>query len=151
MNIVDIIKVKYPGQFESGNVSFYYDENDVINISLWTVPNEPQPTNEQLMAWGESNQREVNLYIQSELCGPQIQDLIELTAKNKGFVDAVTCASYINSTNTTWHSDASCFISWRDATWNYAYTLYATLSGNDEPIPSIEEVIAGVPAIVWPN
>jgi hypothetical protein len=76
---------------------------------------------------------------------------VEITAKNKGYVDAVTCASYMSSSNTRWQAEAVCFIAWRDAAWNYAYNLYATLSSNDEPIPSREEVIAGIPAIVWPN
>ena len=39
----------------------------------------------------------------------------------------------------------------RDSCWEYGYATLAALEGSQEPIPTVEQFIAGLPKIVWPE
>lgn len=87
----------------------------------------------------------------SQAYAAAIQSHIDATARAREYNDGVTCASYVASTITTWAADAGAFIAWRDAVWLSAYqTLAAVQAGQQQP-PTIEALIAGLPAITWPG
>ena len=71
-------------------------------------------------------------------------------ARERGYDDAVSCLSYWNSTTTKWKSEAETFSGWRDASWAIINTTINGLSPSD-PIPSIDDIVALLPVIVWPN
>lgn len=79
-----------------------------------------------------------------------IQSHIDATAHARGYLDGVTCASYVASTNSTWAAQATAYVAWRDAVWAAAYqTLASVQSGQSQP-PTIAALIAGLPAMTWP-
>jgi hypothetical protein len=150
INIVDVVEYKYPNQIQKGNVSFRQVSPYEIQIAEWNVPNEPQPTEQELIDYGLANARAIEISITSFNASQLSQVIIDNTAKTKGYSDGVSCASYVTSTNLQWKNESVAFIDWRDSVWNYLYALLAEISGGTGPIPSIQQVIDGIPEIVWP-
>ncbi len=150
ITIVDVVEYKYPGQIQKGNVSFRQVSPDKIVIALWTVPNEPQPTEQELIDYGIANARAIEISITAVNAAQQSQLVIDSTAQSKGYSDGVSCASYATSTNAQWKSEAIAFIAWRDSVWDYLYALLAQISGGSDPIPSVQQILDGIPPIVWP-
>ena len=80
------------------------------------------------------------------------QVLIDQTAQAKSYADGVACASYVNSSNATWASQATAFVHWRDSVWTVAYTLQAAAIAGTQPMPtSVAAYLATLPAITWPS
>lgn len=132
------------------NITFRQPEQEIL-IATWNVPNEQQPTEQELIDYGIANQRAIEIDSTSREAAPSVQYVIDKTAQSKSYADAVSCASYSTSSNTQWKAEAECFIVWRDSVWNYLYQLLATLEGNQDPIPSVQEILDSLPVIVWPN
>lgn len=149
MNIVEVVQYKYPGQIEAGNVSFKQPNNELL-IALWKVPNEPQPSEQELIEFGILHERAINIEATTLNVIPLSQNVIDKTAQTKGYSDGVSCASYATSTNVQWKNEAVTFIAWRDSVWNYLYALLAEISGGSDPIPSVQQIIDGIPPMVWP-
>lgn len=103
----------------------------------------------------EYNQRQADWDAQApqrlqDLCVLSLNNFIEDTAKAKQYGSAVSCASYVSSSNPAWKAEADAFVAWRDACWEYAFDYFARSQNGDIPSPSIEDFMGGVVAIVWP-
>lgn len=79
-----------------------------------------------------------------------IQKHIDTTAQSKDYENGVSLVSYNDSTNTKWASEAQTFIVWRDSVWAYAYNLMEQVKQGLAVQPTIEQLIAQLPQIVWP-
>lgn len=79
-----------------------------------------------------------------------IQLRIDATAQSRRYDSGVTCSSYLGSTNDGWAAEAAAFVSWRDAVWGYAYGELAKVQAGDREQPSVEYLLAELPAINWP-
>jgi hypothetical protein len=79
-----------------------------------------------------------------------VQAHIDGTARSKGYADGFALASYVNSTIAAWAAEAAAFVTWRDQVWVYAYTELAKVQAGQRPQPTIENLIAELPAITWP-
>jgi hypothetical protein len=149
LNLVEICLVKYPGQIEAGNISFKKpDEN--IYFAHWAVPEISQPTEESILAEEPQWVIPYAMFQAFNVFLPYIDRLLDTTAQSKQYGNAVSCASYVSSTNPQWKLEAETFVSWRDAVFVYAINIQTEVQGG-APIPSFEEFVAGLPAIVWPN
>jgi hypothetical protein len=80
-----------------------------------------------------------------------VQDHIDTTAGERDYGSAVSAASYATSKNAKWSGEAEAFIDWRDAVWVYVYTQLALVQSGDRTQPSVAELVAELPAIVWPE
>lgn len=80
-----------------------------------------------------------------------IQAHVDATAQERQYDSGVTCASYVNSTVTTWAAEAAAFVSWRDAVWAYAFAELAKVEANERPQPTVDDFLAELPAMVWPE
>ncbi len=79
-----------------------------------------------------------------------IENHVDAVAQAKSYKDAVSLASYVNSTIPQWSSEAAAFVAWRDAVWNKAYTDLANIqAGLMTVIPTVEEFISDLPVIEW--
>lgn len=78
-----------------------------------------------------------------------IQAHIEATAKARGYVDAVTCASYATSQHPVWGPEARAFVAWRDSAWTAAFAMLAEVKAGRAPIISASAVVAALPAATW--
>lgn len=80
-----------------------------------------------------------------------IRSIINNTAKSRQYDNAVSCASYVNSTNHIWAAEAQAFVSWRDQVWEYVFFELEKVRLGQRNQPSIEDFIKELPAIEWPE
>lgn len=145
MNLVDICKLKYPGQAEIGNITFRMPGEKIL-FQDWKVEGIPKPSEDDLMneiaLWQP-------LYNKNEFLKEGeviIEKVIEETAQSMGYTSSLTCASYVNSANAQWKEEANRFVIWRDALFVYAFGVYAEIE-NGEAAPTVEQFIEGMPKI----
>jgi hypothetical protein len=149
MNIVEICKLKYPGQIEAGNINFRQPDDEIL-IGEWNVPNVERPLEADLLA--ESDLYEIP-YLKKSLqdsCQQYFAKHVEDEAILKQYSSAVSCASYVLSTNPQWKAEAEAFIAWRDAVYAYGISIISDVEGG-AAIPTMEQVIAGLPKMNWPS
>lgn len=80
-----------------------------------------------------------------------IQSHLDETARTRAYDNGNSLAGYVTSTNETWASEAQAFVAWRDAVWAYAYAELDKVTGGQRPVPTVEDFIAELPAMVWPE
>lgn len=152
ISTIEILKYKYPNQIELRNIIFKQPLNsEDILISYWNVPNELEPTQQEINEYGIAHERAIEINVVSVDAALQSQLIIDATARAKSYADGVACASYATSSNVQWKNESIVFIDWRDSVWNYLYALLSEISGGSDPIPSIQQILNGIPPIVWPN
>lgn len=78
-----------------------------------------------------------------------IQKHLDDVAKARQYNDALSLASYKDSTITQWASEAATFIAWRDSVWVYAYTELQKVQNNLRQQPTVEQFIQELPVIEW--
>jgi len=79
-----------------------------------------------------------------------VQNLLDSTAKEKGYDNIISMTSYANSGNAKWANEATAAITWRDACWNESLVQMGNYlaTGNK---PSMEDFLAAMPTPVWPE
>lgn len=79
---------------------------------------------------------------------------VDAVAQIRQYDNAVSCASYVASTNPVWAAEAQAFVAWRDAVWVYAFTELDKVANGERQQPTvsefIDELVAAVP-MVWPE
>jgi hypothetical protein len=80
-----------------------------------------------------------------------IQAVVDAKPRERTFRDGVTLASYVASTNEAWAAQAQTFVAWRDQVWLYAYGELAKVTAGERTQPTIEEFLAELPALTWPE
>lgn len=109
-----------------------------LNGSDWSPPSEPTPAPQTLSEAFETARQLVSNHV-------------NLAAQTRNYDDAVSCASYIGSTNKTWAAEATAFVAWRDAVWAHVFALRdQAIAGSLASLPSADDLIAGLPAMDWP-
>lgn len=78
-----------------------------------------------------------------------LQRHIDDKARVKNYNDGFACASYVNSTNATWKQEATDFIAWRDACWQYAIDVQNDVESESIEAPSLEDFLANAPILNW--
>ncbi len=148
INIVYVCSKLYPGQQKLGNIKFGQPEDKIL-ITQWSVPNIKEPTVEYLESLFSEYQRQFDIDEVSNIAAYKIQAIIDSTAQFKGYGDCVSCLTYINSSVILWKNEAIAISEWRDSCWKYAYNLL-DIAQRGGAIPAIDEIINGLPIIVWP-
>lgn len=150
MTLIDILEHKYQGAVTQENCYVGRDQ-DGWKITYWAVPNEEQPSIAELEIYGQQNERAINLQALKRDIPLLIENYVFNVARSKDYGDAVSLASYVNSTNLQWKAEAEAFVLWRDQVWESLYDLYSILSEGADPVPSIEAVMQSLPVITWPQ
>ena len=152
MNIVDVCRIKYPGQIELGNISFRQEWHDSpIEVAVWNVPDVTQPTEASLLAEIPSYQDAFNFKEMKASVSSAVTSLVESKAVDRGYQSGISLCTYVNSTNAAWQLEATTFIAWRDSVWIYCEQELTKYENNLRAIVSVEEFLAELPALVWPN
>lgn len=79
-----------------------------------------------------------------------VQRHLDATAQTRGYDGILSLASYAASTHPPFAAEGRAGADWRDAVWGYCYQVLADVEAGTRPIPSIAELIAELPAMVWP-
>lgn len=75
---------------------------------------------------------------------------LDAKAQERRYDNAVSIATYTDSTNPTWIAEALAFVAWRDAVWVYAYAELDKVMSGERLQPTIAELVAELPEMVWP-
>lgn len=77
--------------------------------------------------------------------------MLDAKAQERRYDNAISISTYVGSTNPQWASEATAYVAWRDAVWAYAYAELDKVTSGQRPQPSVAELLAELPAIVWPQ
>lgn len=105
--------------------------NDYLDYLAWvaagnTADQPPAPTNQQI----------------KQQIQQAVQAWLDSTAQQNNYDSALSCVTYINSTNTQFAADAQAMHAWRDAVWVQCYADMATMT---TPPASTQAFIASLP------
>lgn len=153
MNVEQILTTVYSKEFSQGlfGMANLNDGKGII-IDFWNVPNIPQPTEEQIIAMGTpALAKQYLLDLSLNKYTLYLKNHIDSVAKAKQYDNAISISSYANSTNETWKLEATTFLIWRDAVFNYAINIETEVKAGKITLPSLDNFIAGLPVIQWPN
>lgn len=102
----------------------------IVDAPVPVIPEPPEPT------------------LQDYAAGAQL--FVEQRAKELGYNDAVTLASYTSSTIPDWAAEAQAFVAWRDEVWVYANQQLHLVETGERDQPTVNEFILELPAFDWP-
>lgn len=151
MTIVDVCDIKYPGQRREGNITFGKDFTGPIFITSWNVAGIEKPTEEYLESLIPDYQYEFDLDYFINYGIPMLEQYIDSVAQQRQYGNAVSCASYANSTVLKWNNESNVFIAWRDAVYTYALAQQELMQNRLRTIPLFEEFQTELPVINWPT
>jgi len=79
--------------------------------------------------------------------GMAVQLVLDTQAQTMGYDSILSAVTYFDSTVPSFAADAARLKPWRDACWAYCYALLAQAQAGSIPIPTVESVVAGLPAL----
>lgn len=104
-----------------------------FNNGEFSAPEPVVPTQEELL---KEYREAVRLFLDQK-------------AQEKDYDSALSIASYSVSTNVQWKAESEAFVAWRDSVFESLLQTLADVQGGAQP-PTIEALLAGLPALVWP-
>jgi hypothetical protein len=120
-----------------------YKNVDGVNVPL--SPEEVIEYEEMEAQWaaGEPG-REYESFI------AQLTAFLDLVAAQRQYSSAITCATYVSSTNMLWQQEALVFVAWRDDFLQAAYIYQTEVQQGEIPNPSFDNFLTQAPTITWP-
>lgn len=79
-----------------------------------------------------------------------VQKHLDGTAKSKGYDGILSACTYATSTNAKFAAEGQACVAWRDAVWSTCYATLAAVESGAAVMPTVEDLIAVLPAIIWP-
>lgn len=78
-----------------------------------------------------------------------VQRHIDAMARSRGYDDIVSACSYAAAPN-RFQAEGAALVAWRAAVWDACYQIMAEVQAGTRTIPTEAELIAPLPAMVWP-
>lgn len=79
----------------------------------------------------------------------QIQNLLDMLAREKNYDNSFVLASYAESTIPRFRNEALKFIEFRDQCWSICYNLLNKYTSGEIERPSLVEVLGSLPVFEW--
>lgn len=80
-----------------------------------------------------------------------IESLLDSTVQVRDYKNILHACSYINSIIPQYQAEAVAASQWRDMVWVKAYEIQNEILNSQRQIPTIEEFLAELPALEWPE
>ena len=80
-----------------------------------------------------------------------IQAHLDTFARTRNYDGILSAATYATSTMPKFQAEGQYAVEARDATWAKAYAILGEVMSGVRPMPTLEEVIAELPALSWPE
>ena len=152
MTYEDILTTVYAAEFQLGQFSMAYDSEGTFFLSSWTVPGVSEPTNAEILAL--ETPEVLQLFNCNQFFAafyPVLNNYFSTVAKQRNYLNELSCISYYNSTNVQWQSESQTFSEWRDDVWTYVLEQRQDILDEIRPIPETTSgLLSELPAIVWP-
>jgi hypothetical protein len=126
-NQVYAIEEGFEDLLPAGCVEITKEEADAIS--------NPPPTLEQIIAH----------YI------AHMQERLDAFARTRNYDGILSAATYATSAVPKFKAEGQYAVEARDATWAKCYEILAAVEGGTRPMPTMEELIAELPVLTWPN
>jgi hypothetical protein len=80
-----------------------------------------------------------------------IQQRLDAFAQTRNYDGIMSAATYATSTNAKFRAEGQYAVEARDATWAAGYTILDAVLAGERPMPTLEEVMAELPPLEWPE
>lgn len=80
-----------------------------------------------------------------------VQKHLDDFARTRGYDDIMSAATYATSTNPKFAAEGQYCVEARDATWAKCYEVLAAVEAGSRPVPTLDELLADLPVLTWPN
>ena len=80
-----------------------------------------------------------------------VEQHLDTVAQERDYGSILHLCSYPPSGNPTWKAEGEAGVAWRDAVWAHCYQMLEDVGMQVRTAPSVEELIAELPEIVWPE
>ena len=80
-----------------------------------------------------------------------IQEYMDSFFRQRNYDGVLSAATYATSTNAKFAAEGQYAVEMRDAIWAKGYAIMDAVLAGEREIPSIEEVLAELPELVWPD
>lgn len=79
-----------------------------------------------------------------------VQAFLDATARTRNYDGILSLCSYAASTHPKFGPDGLAGVAWRDAVWASCYSILADVQAGHRAVPTADELLAELPAMVWP-
>jgi hypothetical protein len=79
-----------------------------------------------------------------------VQKQLDDFARTRGYDNILSCCTYTTSTVQKFQQEAQYCVQMRDVYWNACYTILTEFEMGQRPLPTIEQLLAELPALEWP-
>lgn len=100
-----------------------------------TLQDPPPPTAEQIIAQYTA----------------AVQKHLDDFARTRGYDGILSAATYATSTNPKFAVEGQYAVEARDATWAKCYEVLAVVEAGSRPMQTLDELLAELPVLTWPN
>lgn len=117
-----------------GNWRAVNSRDDLVDGEAWSDSQPPLPqTGDSTLAYVEAVQRH-----------------LDVEAQRRKYDGILSACSYATSTVNKFRAEGQACVEWRDAVWSACYELLARVESGSVPEPSVDELIAVLPPMIWP-
>ena len=79
-----------------------------------------------------------------------MQSYLDQTAQERGYDGILSLCSYATSSNPRFGPEGQAGVALRDAVWAYGYAVIDDITAGKRAVPTVAELVAALPAIIWP-
>ena len=80
-----------------------------------------------------------------------VQKHLDDFARTRNYDSILSAATYATSTNPKFAVEGQYAVEARDATWAKCYEVLAAVEAGSSPMPTLDELLAELPVLTWPN
>ena len=100
-----------------------------------TLQDPPPPTAEQIIAQYTNG----------------VQQHLDTFARTRNYDSNLSACTYATSTVPKFKAEGQYAVEARDATWAKCYEVLAAVEAGTRPMPTLDELLAELPVLTWPN
>ena len=80
-----------------------------------------------------------------------VQQYLDNFARTRNYDNIMSAATYAASTGPKFKVEGQYAVEARDATWAKCYVVLAEVEAGTRPMPTLDELLAELPVLKWPN